>query len=154
MLIFSDRHLRMVLAEFEVHYSSRQPRPDHPSPTYPGSGSSAGRSSAASSTNTSGPPKSPGHGQRHSSGTPQADALGAEAALSKATASQGHVTSEQFETWRTRGRDKCGIGQAIFHDDTGADCARSVRRPQGSWSARMLARASVTSAASGMFSRW
>ena len=34
-------------------------------------GSSADPSSAASSTNTSEPPKSPGHGHRHSSGTPQ-----------------------------------------------------------------------------------
>ena len=35
--------------------------------------SSAGPSSAASSTNTSGPPKKPGHGYRHSSGTPHAN---------------------------------------------------------------------------------
>jgi len=34
--------------------------------------SSAGQSSAASSTNTSEPPESPGHGHRRSVGTPQA----------------------------------------------------------------------------------
>src|SRR4029077_8590172 len=41
-------------------------------PISPRNESSAGPSSAASSTNTSGPPKRPGHGYRHSSGTPQA----------------------------------------------------------------------------------
>ena len=39
MLIFSERHLRMVLAEYEAHYNGqrphrsrrlRAPRPDHP----------------------------------------------------------------------------------------------------------------------------
>ena len=40
--------------------------------TSPRSRSSAVPSSAASSTDTSGPPKIPGHGYRHSSGTPHA----------------------------------------------------------------------------------
>ena len=39
MLIFSERHLRLVLAQYEAHYNSRRPhrsrqlrppRPDHP----------------------------------------------------------------------------------------------------------------------------
>ena len=66
MLIFSERHLRSVLAEYEAHYngagpvaaaSCTRPGPTTPSPTSPGSGSSAGPSSVASSTNTSGPHK-------------------------------------------------------------------------------------------------
>ena len=40
MLIFGERHLRMILAEYEAHYNGRRPhrsrqlrppRPDHPS---------------------------------------------------------------------------------------------------------------------------
>jgi transposase InsO family protein len=61
MLIFGERHLRNVLAEYEAHYNGRRPhrsrqlrppRPDHPPPTSPRSGSGAAPSSAASSTNT------------------------------------------------------------------------------------------------------
>jgi putative transposase len=73
MLIFGERHLRMILAEYEAHdngrrpYRSRQlrpPRPDHPpADLFPRSGSSAGPSSAASSTNTSRPHRSPGQDQ-------------------------------------------------------------------------------------------
>jgi len=41
MLIFGERHLRMILAGYEAHYSGRRthrseihpPRPDHPSRT-------------------------------------------------------------------------------------------------------------------------
>ena len=69
MLIFGERHLRLVLAEYEAHYNGRRPhrsrrlrppRPDHPVAASPRSGSSAGPSSAASSTNASEPPRSPG----------------------------------------------------------------------------------------------
>ena len=49
--------------------------PTTPWPIFPRNRSSAGQSSAASSTNTSEPPESPGHSQRHSSGTPQAGEL-------------------------------------------------------------------------------
>ena len=85
ILIFSERHLRSVMAEYARHYStmgedrtapssSSLRGPTTPWPISPRNESSAGPSSAASSTNTSGPPKRPGHGYRHSSGTPQAPA--------------------------------------------------------------------------------
>jgi putative transposase len=51
--------------------SSARPGPTTLSPTYPRSGSSAGLSSAASSTSTSEPHRSPGQDQWPSSGTPQ-----------------------------------------------------------------------------------
>jgi len=82
MLIFGERHLRTILAEYETHYNGRRPhrsrqlRPPGPttlSRTSPRSGSSAGLSSAASSTNTSEPHRSPGQDRRPSSGTPQAE---------------------------------------------------------------------------------
>ena len=69
MLIFGERHLRSMLAEYAAHYNGRRPHrsrelarrgPTTPPPTSPGSGSSAAPSSAASSTNTSGPRRSPG----------------------------------------------------------------------------------------------
>jgi hypothetical protein len=53
MLIFGERHLRTIPAEYETHYNgrrphrSRQPRPpwpDHPVADPPGSGSIAGPS--------------------------------------------------------------------------------------------------------------
>jgi hypothetical protein len=56
--------------------SGRPPRPDFPSLTSPRNGSSAGPSSAASSTNTSEPRRSPGQYRWRSSGTPQADLSG------------------------------------------------------------------------------
>ena len=66
MLIFGQRHLRTVLAEYEAHYNGRRPhrsrqlrlpRPITRSRTFPRSGSSAGPSLAASSANMSEPPK-------------------------------------------------------------------------------------------------
>ena len=81
MLIFGERHLRTILAQYEAHYnggdpiaaaSSARPGPTTPSRTSPRSGSSAGPSSAASSTSTSGPHRSPGQDRWPSSGTPQA----------------------------------------------------------------------------------
>jgi putative transposase len=62
ILIFGERHLRTVLAQYETHYNGRRPhlrppRPDHPLADLPTNGSSAGPSSAASSTNTSEPHK-------------------------------------------------------------------------------------------------
>ena len=80
MLIFGQRHLRTILAEYEVHYNGRRPTaaaifarpgPTTLSRTSPGSGSSADPSSAASSANTSEPHKSPGQDQWPSSETPQ-----------------------------------------------------------------------------------
>ena len=62
MLIFGERHLRSVLAEYARHYNGRRPhrgrqlrppRPDHPVADLSRSGSSAGPSSAALSTNMS-----------------------------------------------------------------------------------------------------
>ncbi len=62
MLIFGQRHLRTVLADYAAHYngrrpiaaaSSARPGPTTLSPTSPGNGSSVGPSSAASSTSTS-----------------------------------------------------------------------------------------------------
>ncbi len=72
MQIFGQRHLRTILAQYEAHYNGRRPhrsrqlRPPGPATlplTSPGSGSSAGLSSAASSTNTSGQHRSPGQHQ-------------------------------------------------------------------------------------------
>ena len=80
MLIFGERHLRTILAQYEGHYngrrpiaaaSSARPGPTTLSRTSPGSGSSVGPSSAASSTSTSEPHRKPGQDQWPSSGTPQ-----------------------------------------------------------------------------------
>ena len=80
MLIFGERHLQTVMAQYARHYNGRRPhralqlqppRPDHPVADLTVNRSSAGQSSAASSTNTSGPHRSPGHHQWPSSGTPQ-----------------------------------------------------------------------------------
>ena len=66
MLIFGQRHLRTVLAEYAAHYNERAPiaaassarrGPTTLPPTSPRSRSSADPSSAASSTNTSEPHK-------------------------------------------------------------------------------------------------
>jgi hypothetical protein len=68
MLIFGERHLRLVLADYAAHYNGRRPHrsrqlqppgPTSLSLTSPRSGSSAGLSSVASSKNTSEPHKSP-----------------------------------------------------------------------------------------------
>jgi putative transposase len=83
MLIFGERHLRTVLAQYETHYNgrphrSRQLRPPGPITrlrSFPRNGSSAGPFSAASSTNTSELRKRPGQGQRLSSGTPQVESF-------------------------------------------------------------------------------
>jgi putative transposase len=79
MLIFGQRHLQTILAEYEAPYNGRRPhRSRHLRP--PGqitlsrictaSASSAGLSSAASSVNTSEPHRSPGQDQWPSSETP------------------------------------------------------------------------------------
>ena len=90
MLIFGQRHLRTVLADYAAHYngrrpiaaaSSARPGPTTLSPTSPRNGSSAGPSSAASSTSTNEPHRSPGQHQWPSSGTRQAAALDADVRL-------------------------------------------------------------------------
>ena len=74
MLIFGERHLQTILAQYQAHYfttdgapiaaaSSIRPGQTTLSQTSPRSGSSAGPSSAASSTSTSGPPRIPGQHQ-------------------------------------------------------------------------------------------
>jgi putative transposase len=72
LLICGERHLRTVLAEYQAHDNGRRPhrsrqlrppRPDYPPPAAPRSGSSAAPCSAAPSTNTSGPHRSPGQYQ-------------------------------------------------------------------------------------------
>jgi Integrase core domain/IPT/TIG domain len=82
MLIFGERHLRLVLADYAAHYNggdpiaaacSARPGPTTLSPTSPTSGSSAGPSSAASSTSMSEPHRRPGQDRWPSSGTPQAN---------------------------------------------------------------------------------
>jgi hypothetical protein len=65
MLVFGERHLRTILAQYEAHYStdgaliaagsSGRPGPTTLSPTSHGNASNAGPSSAASSTSTSEP---------------------------------------------------------------------------------------------------
>jgi hypothetical protein len=66
MLIFGERHLRTILAQYEGHYNGRRPHRSRQLCRLglislplisPGSGSSAGPSSAASSTSTSEPHK-------------------------------------------------------------------------------------------------
>src|SRR5271157_1047963 len=89
MLIFGQRHLRTILAQYEAHYNGRRPhrsagsarpgRTTHP-PTCPRSGSSVGPSSAASSTSTSEPHRSPSQDRWPSSGTPQAPRWGVDGA--------------------------------------------------------------------------
>jgi hypothetical protein len=80
MLIFGERHLRAVMAEYETHYNGRRPIAAASCaprgltispPISPRSGSGDGPSSAASSTNTSGSHRSPGQATGPSSGTPQ-----------------------------------------------------------------------------------
>ena len=80
MLVFGERHLRTILAQYEVHYNGRRPhrgrhlrppRPDHPVADLPRSRSSAGPPSVASSTNTSGSHRNRGQDWWPSSGTPQ-----------------------------------------------------------------------------------
>jgi hypothetical protein len=80
MLIFGERHLRSALAQYAAHYNGRRPhrsrhlhppQPNHPAADLSRSRSSAGPSSEASSTNTSGPRRSPGQDPRPTSGTPQ-----------------------------------------------------------------------------------
>jgi hypothetical protein len=80
LLIFGQRHLRTVLAQYEAHYNARRPhrsrqlyppRPDYPVADLSQERISAGPSSAASSTNTSEPHKSPDQGRWPHSGTSQ-----------------------------------------------------------------------------------
>jgi hypothetical protein len=104
MLIFGQRHLRTILAQYEAHYNGRRPqrrrqlRPGLTtlSPTSPRRGSSVGPSSAASSANMSGSPKSPGQDLRPSSGTPQVRWGGA-ACSCCAGAFLGQLRHEGFE---------------------------------------------------------
>jgi transposase InsO family protein len=66
MLIFGQRHLRAVLAQYAAHYNGRRPHRSRqlpPSPTSTNSTSDARPCSAGSSTNTSGPRRRPGQGQ-------------------------------------------------------------------------------------------
>jgi hypothetical protein len=80
MLIFGQRHLRSILAQYVAHYNGRRPhrsrqlhppRPDHPVADLSQERIKRGPSSAASSTNTSGPRRSQGQDRWPSSGTPQ-----------------------------------------------------------------------------------
>ena len=79
MLIFGERHLRLVLAQYEAHYNGRRPhrsrqlrppRPDHPVADLSQERIQRRPSSAASSTSMSGPHRSPGQDRWPSSGTP------------------------------------------------------------------------------------
>jgi putative transposase len=82
MLNFSERHLRLVLAQYEAHYNGRRPQrsrqlrpPRARQPCrgpLPGADPALVRPSAASSTSMSEPRRSPGQEQWPSSGTPQA----------------------------------------------------------------------------------
>ena len=80
MLIFGQRHLRTILAQYEAHYNGRRPhrsrqlrppRPDHPPVDLFQERIQRRPVRAASSASMSGPHKSPGQDQRPSSGTPQ-----------------------------------------------------------------------------------
>jgi Integrase core domain len=81
MLIFGERHLRVVMTDYEAHYNGRRPhrsqelrppRPDHPVADLSRERIKRHPFSAASSTNTSGPRRSPGQDHWPSSGTRQA----------------------------------------------------------------------------------
>ena len=80
MLIFGERHLRTILAQYEGHYNeqrphrSRQlcpPRPDHPVADLSRKWIKRRPVLGASSKNTSEPHRSPGQDEWPSSGTPQ-----------------------------------------------------------------------------------
>jgi hypothetical protein len=88
MLILGERHLRVVMTEYEAHYNERRPhrsrelrppRPDHPVADLSRERIKRRPFSAASSTNTSGPRRSPAQDLWPSSGTrqvwPPADAI-------------------------------------------------------------------------------
>ena len=128
MLIFGERHLRTILAEYEAHYNGRRPTaaasstrpgPTIPSPTSPRSGSSAGPSSAASSTNTSGPHRSPGQDRWPSSGTPQAG-----------------DQCRQGRHWLSPSSDRSVSRQLLL----AATCGEYAMLPQGVAAARRLPR--------------
>jgi putative transposase len=72
MLIFGERHLRSILADYETHYNGRRPhrsrqlhppRPDHPVADLSRERIKRRPSSAESSTNTSEPHKRPAQRQ-------------------------------------------------------------------------------------------
>jgi putative transposase len=76
MLIFGERHLRSVLAEYARHYNGRRPhrsrglrppRPDHPAADLSQRRIKRRAILGGFSANTSEPRRSPGHGQRPSS---------------------------------------------------------------------------------------
>jgi transposase InsO family protein len=91
MLIFGQRHLRSILAQYAAHYNGRRPhrgrqlhppRPDHPVADLSQERISTDPFSAASSTNTSAPRRSRGQDRWPNSGTPHAgnaDELAAQA---------------------------------------------------------------------------
>jgi hypothetical protein len=78
MLIVGERHLCVVMTEYEAHYNGRRPhrsrqlrppRPDHPAADLSQQRIKRWPSSAASSANTSEPRRSPGQDRWTSSGT-------------------------------------------------------------------------------------
>ena len=126
MLIFGERHLRLILDAYAAHYNGRRPnrshelrppRPDHPVADSPGSGSSAGPFPAASSANTSGPRRSPSQDRWPSSGTPQV--------LLLATVTAGHdgfrCTARPTEGGRTSESASYG-SQAQYGGEIAARC--------------------------------
>ena len=124
MLIVGERHLRTVLSGYEAHYNGRRPhrsrqlRPPGPItrwPTCPSSGSDAGPSLAASSTNTSGSPKSPAQEQRHTFGTPQGSAR----------AQQGHPAPLGGTCPCRKRRSHWSSGDLVLVDDAADPVASS-----------------------------
>ena len=81
ILIFSERHLRSVMAEYTRHYNGRRPhralqlqppRPDHAvARSLPGTSQTPARPRRPPQRIRADRLKEPGHGYRHSSGTPQ-----------------------------------------------------------------------------------
>ena len=80
MPIFGERHLRVVMTQYEAHYNGRRPhrsrelrppRPDHTVADLSRERIKRRPFSAASSTNTSGSRRSPGQDRWPNSGTPQ-----------------------------------------------------------------------------------
>ena len=145
MLIFGERHLRLILDAYPAHYNGRRPiaatnsgrpGPITLSPTSPGRGSSAGPFPAASSANTSGPHRSPGQDRWPSSGTPQV--------LLLATVTAGHdgfrCTARLTEGGRTSESTSTAVRRSTAASSRHAavGTARSTSSPRRAGRSRLM----------------
>ena len=128
MLIFGERHLRSVLAQYAVHYNTQRPhralqlhppRPNRLSPNRSTAGSGVDRSSAGSSTSTNPRPETADQRPWPSSGTRQAETAGH---------SRGRVLEPSRPRACRRRRPGRGAGQG----------ERSTRRVRGSLASPLI----------------